>query len=663
MSYSNLTSVVQQTTENARAAETIMKVPWGAFLGYLKAVGFPASFLRSPGDGRPVATLPLRENNSHDCARFIISASYEWEIKPGLANIEALAVALQFSIPLPSAPTSRMEPTASVIPRGPDIEDISIYTILDEHRQNVWRSYNLLRTSPRQFLDVCRALLQREEVDSVQLWDLVWQLSQFAAQYSRSANQRNAIWDHLLEGGIVGICSSLLRHSDSLSILQCTVEILHGLVFWCVSDKTAIEHHPITALAAKRLFDEACATLWARRELLIDDSGESYLVYHAESAKADVVRGTILHMISLYTPVFTGEMTLGGDADPDACLTVCRVGLLSWMYPAPQTSSTLDKASFIGIIMSVLTTDLRALYGFTEADMRRFIQDDIVDRYGAEPVLCELAKVFHPADWPKLSAHLVRLMLQGIGEVVVHPAFRSHYVTSRLFTSLCAIIEEPRLQALDVSDRWTVQKFVLEVIRPILHKSSISQAAKPLIRFHNIFALVAQACFCFANAPTGHADDYLLDNVIGTYTIIARGAQARGRDRDGELFEMISRAVKIEWYPTVHGLRLLALHNVQAEPKCQQLITAWIKLGNVLGLQEEKEGVEYERERKRVAQLCAWRECEFHEKKPPAATRTCAGCSEVRYCSRECQQMDWKRGGHKQLCKRLKNEPHRARRS
>ena len=44
------------------------------------------------------------------------------------------------------------------------------------------------------------------------------------------------------------------------------------------------------------------------------------------------------------------------------------------------------------------------------------------------------------------------------------------------------------------------------------------------------------------------------------------------------------------------------------------------------------------------------------KKKKGSATKkslTCAGCSSVSYCSKECQKRDWKQGGHKEVCKQL----------
>ena len=86
--------------------------------------------------------------------------------------------------------------------------------------------------------------------------------------------------------------------------------------------------------------------------------------------------------------------------------------------------------------------------------------------------------------------------------------------------------------------------------------------------------------------------------------------------------------MKPDWYSTIHSLRLLAHRDAQAALKCQQLIKNWMTLGEVLGLQEQQEKLEYV-ERQEAARLCAWKDCEYHKTKPPTSTKACMGCGEV----------------------------------
>lgn len=72
--------------------------------------------------------------------------------------------------------------------------------------------------------------------------------------------------------------------------------------------------------------------------------------------------------------------------------------------------------------------------------------------------------------------------------------------------------------------------------------------------------------------------------------------------------------------------------------RCARLAGNWLALGLATGLDEEEEKEGFEREMRRAAQKCAWKECEYHKRRPPWPTRACVGCGEARYCSRLCQQ-------------------------
>ena len=63
----------------------------------------------------------------------------------------------------------------------------------------------------------------------------------------------------------------------------------------------------------------------------------------------------------------------------------------------------------------------------------------------------------------------------------------------------------------------------------------------------------------------------------------------------------------------------------------------------------------------RTARKCARRDCPKTEPlEPPEDTAqrfaACAKCQTARYCSRECQRVHWRTGGHKARCKTLAME-------
>ena len=56
-------------------------------------------------------------------------------------------------------------------------------------------------------------------------------------------------------------------------------------------------------------------------------------------------------------------------------------------------------------------------------------------------------------------------------------------------------------------------------------------------------------------------------------------------------------------------------------------------------MDEEREKEAFDKEMRLERLMCAWKECEFHTKKPMRPNKRCVGCGEVRYCSTRCQRM------------------------
>ncbi|KZV66305.1 hypothetical protein PENSPDRAFT_655014 [Peniophora sp. CONT] len=124
------------------------------------------------------------------------------------------------------------------------------------------------------------------------------------------------------------------------------------------------------------------------------------------------------------------------------------------------------------------------------------------------------------------------------------------------------------------------------------------------------------------------------------------------RSRELSRYPSLLQSLSMTWYRTLKSIREAAV----LRPADQALFTLakeWQELGVKSGLKERVEKRAYD-EAKQLAQMCAWSMCEWHTAVPPTPTRLCVGCGEARYCSKPCQVKDWKQGGHKAKCRRLK---------
>ena len=94
----------------------------------------------------------------------------------------------------------------------------------------------------------------------------------------------------------------------------------------------------------------------------------------------------------------------------------------------------------------------------------------------------------------------------------------------------------------------------------------------------------------------------------------------------------LKAGARVHWWPTLAQLRKAK----RSDSSQQHLLDLWKGFGAVLGLNMNEERQRHEEE---ARTRCSWRDCPSRDhvinEKP--SLRKCAGCGEVRYCSRECQ--------------------------
>ncbi|KZV64839.1 hypothetical protein PENSPDRAFT_756980 [Peniophora sp. CONT] len=105
------------------------------------------------------------------------------------------------------------------------------------------------------------------------------------------------------------------------------------------------------------------------------------------------------------------------------------------------------------------------------------------------------------------------------------------------------------------------------------------------------------------------------------------------------------------WYSIVPDVRRSIKAQSPLSSRFTAFLDAWTTLGKALGIDEVEER---NRRASYQARICSWRTCSFHFTPSPKPLFTCKGCHETRYCSKDCQTRDWKQGGHREECRRLK---------
>ncbi|KAI0322151.1 hypothetical protein OF83DRAFT_1095505 [Amylostereum chailletii] len=131
-------------------------------------------------------------------------------------------------------------------------------------------------------------------------------------------------------------------------------------------------------------------------------------------------------------------------------------------------------------------------------------------------------------------------------------------------------------------------------------------------------------------------------------------------DAEAPVFAALFSSLQKHWYSTLARLRTLQPKDGSetVKSRASRALYIWRELGLKVGLEETAERVRYESGDDydgTVRYFCSRRECNFRDKEPPTPLMKCSGCAQAFYCNTKCQSTDWKTGGHKKMCKMLKN--------
>ncbi|VDB84332.1 unnamed protein product [Peniophora sp. CBMAI 1063] len=662
-------------------------VSWQTLIAHLERLQFPTWFI-GEGEDAPdlLSELPIRIKTSSSSPRqrssahwvLIVCGDFEWDVSPDPDNIAKLADALQYKVPIDgsnsASSVSGTLASTSLEANTSKPEKTSIRTLFDRHSRDYHQSRQLLYSNPRAFLDVGLTIVKEYGIrlDNVQFCDWLDIVGNLFHPLPSDRDEETAvrIQKELPKEELLEIYSRLLEH---LHIPYATYRLVD-----MTQDLMAKAREDISVEFSEklgRLLDELWLKLWSSHEHLTRDGTAIFLVYHSRVIDAYQTRSSLLHLFLRYIPILMGE-SKGSVAiyhNPGARLATCRIVLLCWMYPVLEVIELPGAEHFAMDFVLRMFSKRTHISGLTQSDLDRFVKVDILGNYGAGAFLVQLAHALLTRSTYKVRTdeaydhqkEVVTLLTSMTG-IIVQPEFRTYYSYSGILDAITSVFDTDRYMLYSSDEQCLLRYCVAYALREILRTVPISQAAKPLVRSYGIMSFLAQSFVCFTQAgsdvATGNGIDLLVE-IMDVYAVIAKGAKARGNVRDDKLIHIITTSIKAEWYPAIHDLKRIALREQLLAPKCHLLLGSWLDLGSTLGLQEKDEQEAFETEMRRVSQFCAWTGCKFHEERPPTATRACGGCGEVRYCSRECQQKGWKQGGHKLRCKRLKSEPHAARKT
>ncbi|KZV74877.1 hypothetical protein PENSPDRAFT_647650 [Peniophora sp. CONT] len=139
-----------------------------------------------------------------------------------------------------------------------------------------------------------------------------------------------------------------------------------------------------------------------------------------------------------------------------------------------------------------------------------------------------------------------------------------------------------------------------------------------------------------------HADDFYKQTVKLVADI---EAAARGNREQGVAFQQAYIEVaRVGWIRSVKQLR--DTQQKHGNTTIRHLVRTWVALGRYMGMGNAEALLNIDR-------TCSTNECQYHLVPADKPLLICKGCQQARYCSRECQKIDWKER-HRVECRRVK---------
>ncbi|KZV61529.1 hypothetical protein PENSPDRAFT_293085 [Peniophora sp. CONT] len=512
-----------------------------------------------------------------------------------------------------------------------------------------------LQTDPKgiveRFITMCRTRQPRESLTSTnpELWYLADQL--MAALMHLITTIGRQTWDAIIDTGLIDLYQDLIVGDG----------FFEGPVLWIdriMGGLTAImmRSGPDNHLAADKCLartTEVFKSIWKNRLHVKPWTRQDHM-YDEDGKYMEPVTCLVWHYNALYRSRY-GRM-----AGPDTFIP--QVGLHCWVFLTGRDDllgdDSLEPLHFLDPYYNT-SNDVEERDDFVRMTIleERGIGSDVFVQHlcrelERESVLAE--------EWQQILGGILTFATSSL----IMPCFFKHSVDVPLVRMTYQITcgNEPYLERMRV---WMMayrfhHALTIHTIKEVRNKSS-----KLRIRGEDIVNINARGLNLMVegielNSPnmaeiksfTGQVMDEL-----ESFAIVVRDFKwnlKSGYNYGSKLIPGLRAGGRIDWWPTLQKLQVAAYGQDPGEhgSDIAKLLKSWTELGVALKLTVEKERQWHERD---VRHRCSWIVCEKHwVDVPQRELHTCSGCSKVRYCSRACQKSDWKEGGHKEQCKRIK---------
>ncbi|VDB86613.1 unnamed protein product [Peniophora sp. CBMAI 1063] len=338
---------------------------------------------------------------------------------------------------------------------------------------------------------------------------------------------------------------------------------------------------------------------------------------------------------------------------------IAYIALFSWTAQSRTSITQVGEGTGLSAFLSFVD-ETRSASG---TDTVQTIMPDIINSIGLEKILTTARTSLDHSALGQMKDESLRRVLQTVDAIVrTNLDTRMTFWNFSFAPSAMKALRRQSKEGVPIFEDWKTNIRIVNCCMGLIHTAIVGLFVSntKLPPGEDIFFLQERAVQCALAGMAALGSVY--DTVNGDMVVFnelfepflmqwsdthLRKLVGLGQERLLQSYKTVACEC---WYENMRNIRGARYTQITRD-SYQMLVDCWSLLGKALSLDEVKERDRFETRRTR---LCSWKMCPSHQKPSDKPLQVCKGCKEARYCSRECQMSDWKDGGHRKLCRRLK---------
>ncbi|VDB89415.1 unnamed protein product, partial [Peniophora sp. CBMAI 1063] len=412
----------------------------------------------------------------------------------------------------------------------------------------------LLRRDPHGFIRVWLTAYRERSPCGLRnpvLWGLTRTLSVFAhsalipidIEVADTRYRPSKPWLNLLDAGLCSLCLEAVSSEDFFNEFSNWVLDMMKVMEAILG---CFQAGPRFMQEKSRLCDDICELalgVWERcsthRDIFIDGNR----LERAAPGVPRQLRMLLRNMLGSYLHAKRDVLTYHPDS-PEF-LSTRELYLMCWFY---RDEPWRDAFEMLGTVVFASLIE-------EHDELRRFIEQEVFLKYGAESYLKRLTVTVETVDTNDPNCHpLLASCIALQRTVLTHEGFRPYLLSSGLVRSLCEMVRREGRRQNIPPDHAHLHLLIIKSVQGILSYLTkyVSECIAALVREHDVLDIIARGILTLCSSPLEYVDTLASVEICGVYEDVGRTLAARSTKNS--LRKDYKRRLRREWYPLLKSL-------------------------------------------------------------------------------------------------------------